>query len=113
MGALIKTVEFFLYLSIFLVGGLGFCLGSLFSPRIKSLKADLKYTEGKLHRERQNNQEANDDKGFDLTSLLNGGGLSDIIKLVKDNPDIIKNVLGNLGNNNQSSNQNNALNDMR
>ena len=59
MGALIKNVEFFLYLSIFLVGGLGFCLGSLFSPRIKSLKADLKYTEGKLHRERQNNQEAN------------------------------------------------------
>jgi len=73
----------------------------------------LKYTEGKLHRERQNNQEANDDKGFDLTSLLNGGGLSDIIKLVKDNPDIIKNVLGNLGNNNQPSNQNNAINDMR
>jgi hypothetical protein len=113
MGVLIKNMEFFLYLSIFLVGGLGFCLGALFSPRIKSLKADLKYTEGKLHRERQNNQEANDDKGFDLTSLLNGGGLSDIIKLVKDNPDIIKNVLGNLGNNNQPSNQNNGLNDMR
>ena len=59
-------MEIFLYLSIILIGGLGFCLGSLFSPRIKSLKADLKYTEGKLHRERQNNKEAKDEQGFDL-----------------------------------------------
>ena len=106
-------MEIFLYLSIILIGGLGFCLGSLFSPRIKSLKADLKYTEGKLHRERQNNQEAKQEQGFDLTSLLNGGGLTDIIKLVKDNPDIIKNVLGNLGGNNSPNNQNNSLSDMR
>ena len=41
-----------------------------------------------------------------------GGGLSDIIKLVKDNPDIIKNVLGNLGTNNPSNNQN-SLSDLR
>jgi|TARA_B100001750_G_C15515238_1_gene606622 hypothetical protein len=106
-------VEIFLYLSIILIGGLGFCLGSLFSPRIKTLKADLKYTEGKLHRERQNNKEAQQDQGFDLTSLLNGGGLSDIIKLVKDNPDVIKNVLGNLGSNNPPNNQNNSLSDLR
>ena len=106
-------MEIFLYLSIILIGGLGFCLGSLFSPRIKSLKADLKYTEGKLHRERQNNKEAKDEQGFDLTSLLNGGGLPDIIKLIKDNPDVIKNVLGNLGGNTQPNNQNNSLSDLR
>ena len=106
-------MEIFLYLSIILIGGLGFCLGSLFSPRIKSLKADLKYTEGKLHRERQNNKEAKDEQGFDLTSLLNGGGLTDIIKLIKDNPDVIKNVLGNLGGNTQPNNQNNSLSDLR
>ena len=105
-------MEVFLYLTIILVGGLGFTLGSLFSPRIKSLKADLKYTEGKLHRLRQDQKEAKEEQGFDLTSLLNGGGLSDIIKLVKDNPDIIKNVLGNLGQNNQQNNQN-SLSDLR
>ena len=106
-------MEIFLYLSIILIGGLGFCLGSLFSPRIKTLKADLKYTEGKLHRERQNNKEAQQDQGFDLTSILNGGGLTDIIKLVKDNPDVIKNLLGNLGGNTQQNNQNNSLSDLR
>ena len=105
-------MEIFLYLTIILVGGLGFTVGSLFSPRIKSLKADLKYTEGKLHRLRQDQKEAKEEQGFDLTSLLNGGGLSDIIKLVKDNPDIIKNVLGNLGTNNPSNNQN-SLSDLR
>jgi hypothetical protein len=106
-------VEVFLYLTIILVGGLGFTIGSLFSPRIKSLKADLKYTEGKLHRLRQDQKEAKEEQGFDLTSLLNGGGLSDIIKLVKDNPDIIKNVLGNLGQNNNQPNNQNSLSDLR
>mgnify|MGYP003146640463 CR=1 FL=1 len=98
-------MEFFLYLSIILVGGLGFCIGSLFSPRIKSLKQEIKYIEGKYHRLRQDNKDAKDEQGLDLNSILNGGGLTDIIKLVKDNPDIIKNVLGNLGNN-QSNTQN-------
>lgn len=88
------------------MGGLGFCIGALFSPRIKSLKQEIKYIEGKYHRLRQDNKDAIDDKGLDLTSLLSGGGLSDIIKLVKDNPDIIKNVLGNLGNNNNPNTQN-------
>ena len=99
-------MEIFLYLTVILVGGLGFTLGSLFSPRIKSLKAEIKYIEGKYHRLRQDNKDAKEEQGLDLTSLLSGGGLSDIIKLVKDNPDIIKNVLGNLGNNNQSNAQN-------
>ena len=105
-------MEIFLYLTVILVVGLGFTLGSLFSPRIISLKADLKYTEGKLHRERQNNKDEKEEQGLDLTSLLNGGGLSDIIKLVKDNHDIIKNVLGNLGKN-KANNQNNSLSDLR
>ena len=105
-------MEFFLYLSIVLVGGLGFCIGALFSPRIKSLKQEIKYIEGKYHRLRQDNKDAKEDQGLDLTSLLNGGGLSDIIKLVKDNPDIIKNVLGNLGQN-KANNQNNSLSDLR
>ena len=77
------------------------------------MKRILKNTEGKLHRERQNNKEAKDEQGFDLTSLLNGGGLTDIIKLIKDNPDVIKNVLGNLGGNTQPNNQNNSLSDLR
>ena len=55
-------MEIFLYLTVILVGGLGFTLGSLFSPRIKSLKADLKYTEGKLHRERQNNKDEKEEQ---------------------------------------------------
>ena len=42
-----------------------------------------------------------------------GGGLTDIIKLIKDNPDVIKNVLGNLGGNTQPNNQNNSLSDLR
>ena len=94
------------------MGGLGFCIGALFSPRIKSLKQEIKYIEGKYHRLRQDNKDAKEDQGLDLTSLLNGGGLSDIIKLVKDNPDIIKNVLGNLGQN-KANNQNNSLSDLR
>jgi|TARA_R110002073_G_scaffold37618_2_gene108356 hypothetical protein len=99
-------VEFFLYLSIVLVGSLGFCIGALFSPRIKSLKQEIKYIEGKYHRLRQDNKDVQDEKGLDLSSLLSGGGLTDIIKLVKDNPDIVKNVLGNLGNNNTPGTQN-------
>lgn len=99
-------MEFFLYLSIVLVGGLGFCIGALFSPRIKSLKQEIKYIEGKYHRLRQDNKDVQDEKGLDLSSLLSGGGLGDIIKLVKENPDIIKNVLGNLGNNNNPNTQN-------
>lgn len=86
-----------------LVGGLGYTCGSWLSPRTKTLKNEIKYLEGKYHRLRQDIKDDKENQGFDLSSLLSGGGLQDIIKLVQDNPDIIKNLLGGLGQNKGNS----------
>lgn len=88
-------IELFIIL-IGLVGGLAYCIGSWLSPRTKSLKAEIKYLEGKYHRLRQDkNIDAEQNKpAFDLASLLGGGGLGDIMTFVKDNPEILQKLLG-------------------
>ena len=88
-------IEFILIL-VGLVGGLAYCIGSWLSPRTKSLKAEIKYLEGKYHRLRQDKTAEQDDKGLDLSSLLGGDLGKFIMNTVKENPDAIKNLLGSL-----------------
>jgi len=87
-----------------LVGGLGYCIGSWLSPRTKTLKGEIKYLEGKYNRLRQDVKDTKENEGFDLGSLLQNGGLSDIIGIIQKNPDIIQKFLGGLNQNQQKSN---------
>ena len=88
-------IEFVLIL-VGLVGGLAYCVGSWLSPRTKSLKAEIKYLEGKYHRLRQDKTIEQDEKGLDLSSLLGGDIGKFLMNTVKENPDILKNLLGSL-----------------
>lgn len=88
-------IELFIIL-IGLVAGLAYSIGSWLSPRTKSLKAEIKYLEGKYHRLRQDKTAEQDDKGLDLSSLLGGDLGKFIMNTVKENPDAIKNLLGSL-----------------
>ena len=75
-----------------LSSSLFFFVGSFISPRTKNLKAEIKYLEGKYHRLRQD-QKNDDSGGFDLGSLIGGGGVGDILKFVEKNPDIIQKLM--------------------
>ena len=86
----------FILLFVGLCGGLCYCIGSWLSPRTKNLKAEIKYLEGKYHRLRQDKELDHEDKGLDLSSLLGGDLGKFIMTTVKENPDMIKNVLGSL-----------------
>jgi len=88
-------IELFVIL-IGLVGGLAYSIGSWLSPRTKGLKAEIKYLEGKYHRLRQDKTAEQEDKGLDLSSLLGGDIGKFLMNTVKENPDVIKNLLGSL-----------------
>ena len=88
-------IELFIIL-IGLVAGLAYSIGSWLSPRTKSLKAEIKYLEGKYHRLRQDKNAEQEDKGLDLSSLLGGDIGKFLMNTVKENPDLIKNLLGSL-----------------
>ena len=90
-----------------LVGGMSYVLGSAISPRNKNLKAEIKYLEGKYHRLRQdkNIQNEENNQGFNLSGLLGGDIGSLIGEFVKNNPEVLQNLLGGLKKqNNQNDN---------
>lgn len=99
-------IELFILL-VGLVGGMGYVLGSAISPRNKNLKAEIKYLEGKYHRLRQDKAAQNEgnDQGFNLSGLL-GGDIGALIgDFVKNNPEVLQNLLGGLKKqNNQNDN---------
>ena len=81
-----------------LVGGFCYILGSAISPRTKNLKNEIKYLEGKLYKKKQELKQEIEEKNdnFDLSSLLGGGGLGDILKFVEKNPDVINKLVSSL-----------------
>ena len=90
-------IEFIIIL-VGLVGGMCYVLGSAISPRNKNLKAEIKYLEGKYHRLRQDKNIQNEDsnQGFNLSGLLGGDIGSLIGDFVKNNPEVLQNLLGGL-----------------
>ena len=89
------AIEFIVIL-IGLASGLSYVLGSAISPRTKNLKAEIKYLEGKYHRLRQDKSAEQEDQnqGFNLSGLLGGDVGQLIAEFVKNNPEVIQNLLG-------------------
>ena len=88
----------FIIIFIGLASGLSYVLGSAISPRTKNLKAEIKYLEGKYHRLRQDKSAEQEEQGqgFNLGSLFGGDVGQLIADFVKNNPEVIQNLLGGL-----------------
>lgn len=90
-------------------GALGFLVGQWISPSAKAYREELLVQKGRIKylnqqlRETIGEEQASPDLGGlggalgSLVGGTSGSGIGEIIKLVADNPDLLKNILGSLG----------------